>query len=71
MQVFLDKPIGLSFGRGNDSAAYVIAVDPKRGTVDEQVEVRHMPHRAHVFLVTHDMIRLHIGMKPFIMHARR
>ena len=40
MQVYLDKPIGLSFGRGNDSAAYVIAVDPKRGNVDERVEVQ-------------------------------
>ena len=38
-QVYVDKPLGISFGRGNDGAAYVTKLDAKRGNTDEQMEV--------------------------------
>ena len=61
----LDKPVGLSFGRGNDSAAYVIAVDPKRGNIDERVEVRRMRRTAPMpFPMTDHKTQLQISMSP-------
>lgn len=38
-EVFIDKPLGISFGRGNDGSAYVIKVDASKGNIDDQVEV--------------------------------
>lgn len=38
--MFLQKPLGFSFGRGNDGGAYVTKVDEARGNIDEQVQVR-------------------------------
>jgi len=38
-QVELKKPLGLVFGRGNDSGAYVIINDPKLGNTDERIQV--------------------------------
>jgi len=35
----LEKPLGLRFGRGNDSGAYVIKNDPKLGSTDERIQV--------------------------------
>ena len=37
--MFIDKPLGISFGRGNDGSAYVIKVDASKGNIDDQVEV--------------------------------
>eukprot|EP00471_Norrisiella_sphaerica_P004673 CAMPEP_0184487546 /NCGR_PEP_ID=MMETSP0113_2-20130426/10186_1 /TAXON_ID=91329 /ORGANISM="Norrisiella sphaerica, Strain BC52" /LENGTH=265 /DNA_ID=CAMNT_0026869901 /DNA_START=245 /DNA_END=1042 /DNA_ORIENTATION=+ len=38
-EVNLEKPIGISFARGNDGKAYVIGIDPRKGNIDEKVEV--------------------------------
>lgn len=39
IQVFLQKPLGISFGRGRDGGAYVIRVDEARGNIDSRVQV--------------------------------
>lgn len=38
-EVNLDKPIGVSFARGNDGRAYIIKLDPRKGNLDERMEV--------------------------------
>ena len=40
IEVELDKPIGLKFGRGNDGGAYVTTVDENMGNVDDRIMVR-------------------------------
>ena len=37
--VYLDKPIGIKFGRGRDGGAYIIASDPKLGNTDSAIQV--------------------------------
>lgn len=37
--MYLNKPLGLRFQRGNDGGAYVIKSDPKLGSTDERIEV--------------------------------
>lgn len=39
-QVYISKPLGFSFGRGNDGGAYVTKLDSAKGNIDEQVQVR-------------------------------
>lgn len=36
-EVYLDKPIGVKFARGNDGAAYIARVDAKAGNIDAQI----------------------------------
>jgi len=38
-EVNLEKPIGIGFARGNDGRPYVIKLDPRKGNVDERIEV--------------------------------
>lgn len=38
-EVNVEKPIGMSFARGNDGRAYIIKCDPKKGNLDERCEV--------------------------------
>lgn len=37
--VYLDKPLGLRFARGNDGSAYISKSDAKLGSTDERIEV--------------------------------
>ncbi|EIE25445.1 hypothetical protein COCSUDRAFT_13402 [Coccomyxa subellipsoidea C-169] len=39
LQVFLPKPLGVRFTRGNDGGAYVVRTDAKLGSSDSQIEV--------------------------------
>jgi len=39
LEVYLDKPLGLRFGRGNDGAAYVIENNAQAGNTDSRVMV--------------------------------
>lgn len=39
MQVYLAKPLGLRFARGNDGAAYIVRSDSKLGSTDPRIEV--------------------------------
>eukprot|EP00210_Caulerpa_lentillifera_P001729 g1660.t1 len=39
IEVYLDKPLGLKFGRGRDSGAYVVVTDPQLGNTDERIQV--------------------------------
>lgn len=39
MQVFIQKPLGIRFGRGRDGGAYVTRVDKSTGNIDEKIEV--------------------------------
>lgn len=38
-EVFLQKPLGIKFARGNDGGAYVIRTDPTLGNTDPNVQV--------------------------------
>ncbi len=38
-QVYLTKPLGLRFARGNDGAAYIVGSNPRVGDTDDQIEV--------------------------------
>ena len=40
LQVFIQKPLGIRFGRGRDAGAYVTRVDKTAGNIDERIEVR-------------------------------
>ncbi len=42
-QVYLDKPLGVRFSRGNDGGAYVVRSDEKIGSTDPSIEVRGKP----------------------------
>ncbi len=42
-QVYLDKPLGVRFSRGNDGGAYVVRSDAKIGSTDPSIEVRGKP----------------------------
>lgn len=37
--MYLNKPIGVKFARGNDGGAYIAAVNPTAGSIDPQIEV--------------------------------
>ncbi|KAK9803594.1 hypothetical protein WJX72_003213 [[Myrmecia] bisecta] len=37
-EVFLSKPLGVKFARGNDGAAYIKATDPRVGNTDERIQ---------------------------------
>ncbi|KAI7844917.1 hypothetical protein COHA_001565 [Chlorella ohadii] len=37
-EVYLDKPLGVKFARGNDGGAYVVRSDPKLGNTDSKIE---------------------------------
>jgi len=39
LQVFIQKPLGVRFGRGRDGGAYVTSVDKANGNIDERIEV--------------------------------
>lgn len=39
LQVFIQKPLGIRFGRGKDAGAYVTRVDKSAGNIDERIEV--------------------------------
>lgn len=39
-EVYLDKPLGIRFARGNDGAAYIAGTDSRIGMTDERIEVR-------------------------------
>ncbi len=39
MQVYLDKPLGLRFARGNDGGAYIIGINSRIGNVDDRIQV--------------------------------
>jgi hypothetical protein len=38
-EVYLTKPLGLRFARGNDGAAYIVGSNPRVGDTDDQIEV--------------------------------
>lgn len=38
-EVYLDKPLGIRFARGNDGAAYIAGTDSRIGMTDERIEV--------------------------------
>ena len=46
LQVFIQKPLGIRFGRGNDAGAYVTRVDASAGNIDERIEARLTLHTA-------------------------
>ncbi len=37
-ELYLDKPIGIKFGRGNDGGVYVTKADPRLGNISDAVE---------------------------------
>lgn len=37
-QVYLDKPLGVKFGRGRDGGAYIARTDPKLGNTNSAIE---------------------------------
>jgi len=37
--VYLDKPLGVRFSRGNDGGAYIVRTDAKLGSIDPNIEV--------------------------------
>lgn len=39
LQVYLTKPLGVKFARGNDSGVYVLASAKEYGNTDPQIEV--------------------------------